>query len=188
MGEIKSAWEIALEKVEKLGKLSPEEIRRQREERCTSIGQALASKYLSGLDLWQLEVELDKYEGEERELVRKVVVAKLVQSIELGNHQLLEKVLGGVFHLRQEGGMEKTREEFEQLFDEYEQMKRKRGEEIERSAKEMLHQLRISGSAIEAINPRAREEWQLKLNELAQPFNERLEELKQALLVGKAEC
>ena len=33
MGEIKSAWEIAMEKAEKLGKLPPEELRRQKEEK-----------------------------------------------------------------------------------------------------------------------------------------------------------
>ena len=61
MGEIKSAWEIALEKVDKLGELSPEELKRQKEEKYALIGQALADKYLGGLDLWQLDVELDKY-------------------------------------------------------------------------------------------------------------------------------
>ena len=69
MGEIKSAWELAMEKVEKLGKLSPEELRRQKEDKCGSIGQVLAEKYLSGSSLRELKTELDKQKGEERELV-----------------------------------------------------------------------------------------------------------------------
>ena len=54
MGEIKSAWEIAVERVEGLGKLSPEELRRQKEEEYALIGQVLADKYLGGLGFWQL--------------------------------------------------------------------------------------------------------------------------------------
>jgi hypothetical protein len=81
MGEIKSAWEIAMERAEKLGKLSPEELKRQREKEYAVIGQALAEKYLGGLDLRQLEVDLDKYEGEKREWVKKMAMVKLAQSI-----------------------------------------------------------------------------------------------------------
>ena len=33
VGEIKSAWELAMEKVERLGKLSPGELKRQKEEK-----------------------------------------------------------------------------------------------------------------------------------------------------------
>ena len=32
MGEIKSAWQIAMERAEKLGRLSPEELKKQKEE------------------------------------------------------------------------------------------------------------------------------------------------------------
>ena len=39
---------------------------KQREKEYAAIGQALAEKYLGGLDLRQLKVELDKYKGEEK--------------------------------------------------------------------------------------------------------------------------
>jgi len=54
VGEIKSAWELAMEKAERLGKLSPDERSRQKEEEYRSIGQTLVEKYLAGLGLWQL--------------------------------------------------------------------------------------------------------------------------------------
>jgi hypothetical protein len=183
MGEIKSAWEIAMEKVEKLGKLSPEELKKQREKEFTLIGQALAEKYLAGLDLWQLEVELDKYKGEEKDWVKKLTAKELIQLIELGNYQRLEKAIEGISYLIEDGGVGNIREEVKRLFDEYEQAGREMREEIERSGREILHQLRISGSAIEAINPRAKEDWQQNLDESAQPYKERLEELKQRLLL-----
>ncbi len=182
MGEIKSAWEIALEKTEKLGKLSAEELRRQKEEEYTLIGQVLANKYLGGLDLWQLEVELDKYRGEERNSISKAVASKLAQAIELGNRERLRKVMGGVSYLRQNGTIKEVSNEIEQLFQEYEQAEQKEREEIEESAKGILHQLRISGSAIKAINPKAISRWQQDLDQLAQPYKERLEQLKQKLI------
>ena len=46
MDEIRSAWEIARERVDKLGALSSEERRKQREDKFLPIGKSLAEKYL----------------------------------------------------------------------------------------------------------------------------------------------
>jgi hypothetical protein len=59
MSEMKSAWEKAMEKVEKLGKLSEEELR-QLEYKPT--GSKLAAKYLQETD-YNLDAELTKYKG-----------------------------------------------------------------------------------------------------------------------------
>ena len=84
MGDIKSAWEIALEKTEKLGKLSPEELREQRRQELAPVGRGLADRYLAGLGLWQLKVELDRYKGEEKTLVTEALVSGLVQGHRAG--------------------------------------------------------------------------------------------------------
>ena len=182
MGEIKSAWEIAMEKAEKLGKLPPEELRRQKQEKYASIGQVLVDKYLGGLDLWQLEVEMDKYSGGERDLVREMVASKLAQSIDLGSHERLGRIIEGISHFKWGGKVREIGEEIEQLFQEYEQVEQKEKEEMEKSARGILHQLRISGSAIGSVNPKAIGEWQQELDRLAQPYRERLELLRQRLL------
>ncbi len=182
MGEIKSAWEIAMEKVEGLGKLPPEELRRQKEEEYALIGQVLADKYLGGLGFWQLEVELDKYGANERELVRSALISKLAQAIELGDHGRLEKAIEGISGLKQNKGMREIRDEIEQLFQEYEQEEEKESREIEKSARQMLHQLRISGIAVGAINPKVIPQWQQGLDTLARPYHEKLEQLKQKLI------
>ena len=182
MGEIKSAWEIAMEKAEKLEKLPPEELRKQKEEKYASIGQVLVDKYLGGLDLWQFGVELDKYSGEEKYLLRKMAVSILAQSIELGNHEILDRIMEGISYLKQGIDIKEVSQEIEQLFQEYEQVEQKEKEEMEKSARGILHQLRISGSAIGAVNPKAIGEWQQELDKLAQPYRERLEPLRQRLL------
>jgi hypothetical protein len=182
MGEIKSAWEIAMEKAEKLGKLPPEELRRQKEEKYASIGQALVHKYLGGLDLWQFGVELDKYSGEERTLLEEIAISKLAQSIDLESHERLIRIIDGISYLKQGIDIREIGEEIEQLFREYEQVEQKEREEMEKSARGILHRLRISGSAIGAVNPRAIGEWQRELDRIAQPYRERLEQLRQRLL------
>ncbi|UCH50822.1 MAG: hypothetical protein JSV54_07350 [Chloroflexota bacterium] len=59
MSEMKSAWEKAMEKVEKLGKLTEDEIKRFE---CVPIGNKLASKYLQEPD-FNLDAKLMKYKG-----------------------------------------------------------------------------------------------------------------------------
>ncbi len=59
MSEMKSAWEKAMEKVEKLGKLSEEELKQLEHQ---PAGNKLAAKYLQETD-YNLDAELTKYKG-----------------------------------------------------------------------------------------------------------------------------
>ncbi len=59
MGEMKSAWERAQEKVEKLGKLTEEE---SRQLECIPVGNKLAARYLQDTN-YNLDGELTKYKG-----------------------------------------------------------------------------------------------------------------------------
>ena len=183
MGDIKSAWEIAMEKAEKIGKLSAEELKEQREKEYALIGKSLADKYLAGLDSWQLQVELDKYQGESREGIKKVALLNLVQSIELGDYRRLEQVIDGIYYLKEDKGLKAVGDEIRRLFDEYEQISKKKMEEVEESGWQVLHQMRISGSAVESINPRAQEGWHEIADKFALPYVDRLEELKKRLLM-----
>ena len=179
MGEIKSAWEIAMEKVEELEELPPEELKRQEEERYTLIGQALADKYLGGLAIWQLEVEMDKYKDEDRELLSRIVILKLVSALELNNYERLEKVIS---YLKQMKIPIESANEMKLLFQEYEQVEQKAREEMVVSDNDVLHQLGISGNAIAEVNSAAAGESQQVMSGLAQPYKERLELLKQKLV------
>jgi hypothetical protein len=92
-------------------------------------------------------------------------------------------VIDGVSYLRGDGGTREMGVEIKQLFDEYEQVVRRKIEEMEKPGREILHRLRISGSAIEGINLRVKDEWQQSLDKIAQPYQEKLEELRQKLLL-----
>jgi hypothetical protein len=183
VGEIKSAWELAMEKVEKLGKLSPEELQRQKTEKFGSIGQGLAEKYLSGLTLRDLKLELDKHKGEERELVRAALAPKLIDAIELGDAERLLKVVEAMLGLKLKNEeLEAVKDEIEGLFAEYREAEQKKRREVETAARGVLHQLRISGSAIGSVNPEIVPEWKNELDKIAQPYRERLDGLKARLV------
>ena len=182
VGEIKSAWEIAQEKASKLGKLSPEEREVQRQGRCRVIGKSLAEKYLSQQDIGLLEAELNKQSTQDKNLISAAAIHRLTEAIDLRYAQTLDKIGQGIITLADTTTAGKTLGKIKELFQEYEESENTEKQEIEKAGREMLHQLRISGSAISRINVRAGEEWQKKLNQLAHPFEERLKHLKNELL------
>ena len=182
MGDIKSAWEIAMEKAERLGKLSPDERRRQREQEYSSIGRLLADKYLAGLALWQLEVELDKYTGEQRKLASSALLSRLADAIELGSPERLERALDGILALKQnEPGVAGIKDEIVRLLRKYRQEEDRGKREAEESAREVLSRLGISGSAVGSVRPETIPECKQSLDDLARPYEQRLGELKARL-------
>lgn len=80
MGEIKSAWEKAMEKVEKLGKPSEEELKSLE---YIPLGNTLAARYFKE-EKYDLDAELTKYKGSG---VRKYVIQG-VQEILIRNINL----------------------------------------------------------------------------------------------------
>ena len=181
MGEIKSAWEIAHEKADKLGELSPEERAKQREDRCRPIGKSLAEKYLSQHDTQYLEAALNKHNSADRELIGQAALQALIEGIDLRYHSILDKISQGILSLAKTETVVETVGKIKELLQEYRETERVERQEIERAGGEILHQLRISGTAISQINIQAREDWQKKLNQLARPFEEKLDRLKQEL-------
>ena len=181
MGEIKSAWEIAREKADKLGELSSEERKMQMEGRCKLIGESLAEKYLSGGSTRSLEAELNKYGSEEKELITRVVVQRLIEEIDLKHGSVLDKISQGILNLIKIESAAETVDKIAVLLQDYQATEYRERQEIEKAGRAILHQMEISGTAVDTINIRAKDEWQKKLDQLIQPFEERLNRLKQEL-------
>jgi len=183
LGEIKSAWELAMEKVEGLGKLSPEEVRRQKEAKCAPIGQALAKRYLGGLGLWQLEVELDKYQGDDRSLVEAAFVSELVSAIDLEDTGSLQGIMDAVRLVKQDkAAVDSVDGEIRALLGDYQAVESEQRGELEERGRQLLQVLGISGSSIGGINPGAVERVAGGSSPFAQPYREKLEALKQRLV------
>jgi hypothetical protein len=181
MGEIKSAREIAQEKASKLGELSPEERKGQRQDKCRLIGKSLAEKYLSQYDTRLLEAELNKHGDQDKKLIKQAAVHRLVKGINLKYGSKLDKISQGILILANTAKAIETLGKIKELFQEYEEAENRERQEIEKAGREILHQLRVSGTAINQINIRAEEEWEKRLTQLTSPFEERLNDLKQEL-------
>ena len=185
MGKLKSAWEIAQEKADRLGKLSLAEMQRQREQECRQIGRAIAQRYLDNPETLSLAIELNKYQ-EKKDLVRQATLTHLTQAIDLrfltsfGMTSKAEKIIQGIAAI--EPKSESIIERIRGLAQEYEQLADKTRRAIEIKCRETLHQLRISGTAVGNINIEATPQWQQSWHSLTEPLKPRLDSLKRELL------
>jgi undecaprenyl pyrophosphate synthase len=183
MGELKSAWEIAQEKANRLGKLSAEEKEQQARQRCRQIGQALTQKWFDSSQQLDMTAELNKHEEKEREIIKQALIEHLAEAIEFTTTQGInsaKKVIAAISSLEPE--LQPKAEEISQLVQEYEGAEQKIRQELESNYRETLHQLRISGTAVDASNIEADPKWQLARQGLVESFTPRLTDLKQALL------
>ena len=187
MGEMKSAFEKALEKADKIGKFSPEEMREREEAEYTPIGRAIAERFLGHGHKQILKEEVERYSSDENGVVVRATLSRLVEAIDLSSADLIQRSLDGLLTLKEKEGIGETIDRIRILFAEFqverEQEYEREKENIEKRERELLHQLRIAGSAVGAINPTAGESLSLVYEQLNSRFNERLEALKQELRI-----
>ena len=189
MDELKSAFDRAMERVEQVGKLSPEELRERKEAECIPAGRAIAERYLEHGHDQLFGEEIGKHGGEEGVIVRRAALGRLVEAIDLTSYETAERAMKGVLALAGEsdaGGVNGVIESMVNLFKEFgEELQRKYNSEKERiedEESELLHRLRISGSAVGEITMATSESWGRTYREFSAAFRERLETLKEKLV------
>jgi methionine synthase I (cobalamin-dependent) len=183
MGELKSAWEIAQERANRLGKLSAEEVEHQERQRYRQIGQVLAQKWLDSPPQLDITAELNKHEEKERDIIKQAVIEHLVEAIVFTTTQDInsaKRVIEAISSLGPE--LQPKAEEIGQLVQEYEEVEQKIRQELEDNCRKTLHQLRISGTAVDAINIEDNHQWQVARQGLVEALTPRLKDLKQALI------
>jgi len=183
MDRIKSAFEIAMERAERLGKASAEELRKMKEAEYASIGEALAKRYLGGeYGTQQLEMEVNKRQ-DGRDLVIRAALGEILESLEPDN---CERAIEGVAVLMEDKEEAKeTEEELKSLCREH-AIRRERAygdlrAKLEQPLKQGLKQLGISGSAIH-IDVESSPQWSQAKEEMDSQFLQRLGEIKRRLL------
>ena len=182
MDELKSAWEIAQERAGRLGKLSTEEREQQERQRYGQVGQALAHKWLDSSGQLDVTWELNKYGEPERDRIKKSLIDHLVEAIGFTTTQAISgtrRIIEAIGRL--EPGLQPGMSEMAGLVQEYEAGEQKIRQELESGCRETLHKLRISGTAVGAINVEASPEWQLAKQELLEALTPRLNDLKRTL-------
>ncbi|MGQ9546483.1 MAG: hypothetical protein ACUVTR_04890 [Dehalococcoidia bacterium] len=186
MGELKSAWEIAQERANRLGKLSAEERELQERQEYRQTGRALAQKWLDSPQHLDITRELSKYEEKKKNIIKQAVVERLVEAIELTTTQDTNAVKRAVEAISKLGSeVQPKAEEIGQLVQEYERAEQKIRQELENNYRKTLHQLRISGTAVDSVNIEPDHRWRTARQELIESFTPRLNDLKQALISTK---
>jgi uncharacterized protein with PIN domain len=127
--------------------------------------------------------ELSKHEEKGREIIKQAIIEHLIEAIESADTRVInsvKRVIEAITSLKPE--LRPRAEEMGQLVEEYELAEQKIRQELESHHREALHQLRISGTAIEAINIEDNPQWQLARQGLVESLAPRLNALKQALV------
>lgn len=186
MEEIKSAYEKALERTEKLERLSPEEMREWKEREYAPIGRALAERYLGDGRIQILKEGINKHIGAERDIVAKAALTRLLETIQLQDYEVAEKATAALSALKGGEQDSETREKIRNLCQKYKQAEQQKyaeeKKEIEKRGRELLYQLGISGDAVGEIKLEASEAWKEISASLYSQFDEKLKKLKQAYL------
>lgn len=177
--ELKSAFEIALERAQKLGDISSEEKQKLKDEKLESVGLALSKRYLKGLPIRDVEMELTKYK-EDRKTVVRYLLSYLADGIDISDPSGAERTLEAVKHFSGASAAEKI----SSIINEYQNAMRQAWQKSQRTlgaAKiKELKQMEISGSAVEpAIE--ASPEWMQTKQRLESDYKKRLEGIKPLL-------
>ena len=141
----------------------------------------LAQKWMDSSQRLDVTAELSKHEEKGREIMKQAIIEHLIEAVDLANTQVnsVKRVIEAISSLKPE--LQSKAEEIGQLVQEYELAEQKVSQELESNYRETLHQLRISGTAVDAVNIEDNRQWQLARQGLADSLAPRLNALKQAL-------
>jgi hypothetical protein len=178
--EAKSAFEIAMERISGLPRLTPEEITEQKEKEFKPIGQALCNKYLQNQIMEdELRAELSGCKGEKQDIVRRALIAGLCGSIQLEDIPKAEKALSGLALLAAEDAdfRETLQKEFFRILRDYDSVRNIECKKYDDIIRGELEHAGIRGSAVKP-NPAANEGWLRSLSALRRAYEPRLDDLK----------
>lgn len=175
--KLKSAREIAMEKAAKIPGLTPQEARAQKEREYVPRGKAIADRYLGSLiKEADVEIELHKYQGEERDIVRKALLDTLLLAVDPEDKERSKRALQGLRRLsKKDIGQIET--EVERVSSEFQQQLQLEYTRFEEAEKERLRALGIAGSAVKP-NLEEKEDWQRHLGEIKKTYDAKLKELR----------
>jgi hypothetical protein len=181
---VKSALELAMERISGLPELTPEEIAEQKEREYRPVGEALANKYMQDIiDEQDIQTELSRHRGNAGRIIRQAFISCLCRSIRLEDFQMTVKAMNGLCRLAGDADdiREKANAAWARILDDFENRKNKTLQENEASEREKLNALGISGSAVRP-NLKDNESLKKNLDELRASFEPELEELRAVFL------
>jgi len=192
MADIKSAYEIAMEKINKIESATPEE---RLSWKFVPKGEELAGKYMK--DDINLTVELNKFRDEEKKYVAQGIAAVLVRNIDLPKNDAVKKnnrkAMDGIKLIKKDKtGVENVFSKIRYIFNHYteqgEQQKKQAYEQVKEQFAMKLQQALQQQGATARMNidverhPQFQEEWRKMLIKLDVQYLEHLNEYKHDML------
>jgi hypothetical protein len=178
MGEIKSTWDIVLEKTKGMEITSGDRERIKREGLASKI-HAIFHTYMDsrGKQVY-LQRELEGLQVEEREIIERELLFKLVDAVDLSKDN--GKVMRGIEAVKGKA-VGKILEKLRLLASEFKAARDERAKQIEEVFRRRFVATGISGSAVQ---PRleGKEEWIEAMKGLQRDYGNRLKVLKGELL------
>lgn len=177
---IKSALEIAMERLSRLPELTSEEIAEQKEKEYKPVGEAIGHRFLQDMiSERELLSEWNQNRGEAGFIVRGALVSTLCASIQLADLRAAEKALTGLFALAEENPdfSADVRSRWERLLHGFESRMAKTSAQFEAAARKDFADLGISGSAMRP-NLRENASFQKEKDTILRSFEPALEEFR----------
>lgn len=192
MEEIKSAWEKAMEKVEKLGKASEEELRRLE---YIPLGNILAAQYLKEED-YDLNAELTKYKGSgARKHIIQGIQEILIRNITLPRDnrakETTKRAMVGIRLIKEnKNQLQAVFDLMNNLFNYYEQARQQTYIQLKQNfevrfqevTKAVQQQLGAKVTMQPELQPQFQEEWRKISIQLEAQYEKVLEEHKEQIL------
>lgn len=174
---VKSAIELAMEKVAKMPKLDSEEIHEQKRKELVESGENLAKRVLNGsLRKKNLQGELSEFDEASLKIVRKSLIDCLRQNLSLDDPAINQLVLETVKSINKNLNIEEINEGLTELIDEYQQLKQMEFALVIKQERKHLEEVGITGNAI-IPNVKTNPFWEQKELELAAQFKNQLEQI-----------
>jgi hypothetical protein len=180
---VKSALEIAMERLSSMPELTPEEIAQQKEEEFRPVGQAIGRRYLTGMiDTREMVAELARHGDESERIVRSACISTLCASIRMEDSRAAGNALTGLSSLAEnpDAFREEADSRWNRLWNAYKKREEAAIEEFETEALRTLAAIGISGSAIRP-NLGDSESVQAELESLRRSFDRDLETFRSEL-------
>jgi len=178
MGKIKSTWEIVLEKTKGVEITSGDRERIQKEELTSKI-QAIFHRYMHARgNQAYLQRELKGLRAEEREVIERELLFKLVDAVDLPKDN--GKVITGIEAVKGKAAA-KILEKLHFLASEFKASRDERARQIEEVFRRRFAAMGISGSAVQP-SFEGKAEWIEAMEGLQRDYGNRLKTLKEELL------
>jgi hypothetical protein len=177
MGEIKSTLELAMERTKKIV-ISKKEKEEMKQKEILQKAISLFHRYREGpLSLYEVQKEIDHLEENAAKTVKKALLSRWIDALSLNEEN--ERLFKGIEWLKESDSKELKHKFFQLLF-QYQREKKEVKEKVKVQLTEGLSRDGIYGSAVEP-KIEGGELWKKEQGKLDQPYQMKLEEIKEQL-------